>query len=77
MALIRSSLYLPFSFFKKCIHLFDCAGSLLQCVEFLIFLVAQGICVCVCVCMYMKVALVMMVRHREAWRAVVHGVTKS
>ena len=42
MALIRSSLYLPFSFFKKCIHLFGCAGSLLQCVEFLIFLVAQG-----------------------------------
>ena len=33
------------------------------------------VCVCVCVCMYMKVALVMMVRHREAWRAVVHGVT--
>ena len=33
------------------------------------------LCVCVCVCV--KVALVIMVRDREAWRAVVHGVTKS
>ena len=74
-ALIWSSLYLTFSFLKKSIYLFGCAGSLWQHVESLIFLVAQGICMCVCVCV--KVALVIMVGDREAWCAVVRGVAKS
>ena len=74
-ALIWSSLYLTFSFLKKSIYLFGCAGSLWQRVESLIFLVAQGICMCVCVCV--KVALVIMVGDREAWCAVVRGVANS